>query len=454
MTKGIVKAPDNGQGEKGRAREILAGMPAPPPARSADSSPISTADIDLTGRTLYLPRMPFSGSYLLAAAMRSIGIDSKVTPPSDARTIDLGGKYTSGDECYPQKVVMGDFMKLLEDEKMDPKKIALMMPTANGPCRFGQYAPLQRRILDENGYGDVVILSLTSADGYAGIGEHAEELIRTAWRSVVLTDILMKLLLLTRPYEQNRGQTDRVHQQSMETLAEIISRPGVSHKERMNDLKAALRRIRENFLAIPTTKENRPLIGVVGEIFCRLNTFSNEEMIRRIEEQGGEAWLAGVGEWIWYTTEERFRRYREEKRRFSRDWLKTMLTKQVQLRDEHALMENFQDLFAGREEPHVPELLELAGPYLPSSGSMGEMVLSTGGTIYLQKKGADGVVDISPFTCMNGIVTEAVYPKVSREHDDIPIRVFYFDGTQSDLDRDVGIFLELAKTYRRRRSAD
>src|SRR5680860_812883 len=410
---------DNGNGEKERSRKILASMPTPPPARSADSSPIATAEIDLANRTLYLPRMPFSGSYLLAAAMRSIGLDCRVTPESDSRTMNLGSKYTSGDECYPQKVVMGDFMKILEDE---------------------------------NGYKDVVILSLTSADGYSGIGEHAQELIRTGWRSVVLTDILMKLLLMTRPYEREKGQTDRTHQESLETLGEVISRPGVRHKERMEDLKTALRRIKESFLSIPIRNEDRPLIGVVGEIFCRLNAFSNEEMIRRIEDQGGEAWLAGVSEWIWYTTEEQFRRYREENRRFSRDWLKTMLTKQVQLRDEHALVEDFHDLFAGREEPHVPQLLELANPYLPSYGSMGEMVLSTGGAIYLHKKGADGIMDISPFTCMNGIITEAVYPKVSREHNNIPVRVFYFDGTQSDLDRDVGIFLELAKTYRRRKT--
>ena len=38
---------------------------------------------------------------------------------------------------------------------------------------------------------------------------------------------------------------------------------------------------------------------------------------------------------------------------------------------------------------------------------------------------------------MNGIVTEAVYPVVSRDHDGMPMRIFYFDGTQSDLDRDL-----------------
>jgi hypothetical protein len=52
---------------------------------------------------------------------------------------------------------------------------------------------------------------------------------------------------------------------------------------------------------------------------------------------------------------------------------------------------------------------------------------------------------------MNGIICEAIYPRVSRDLDDMPIRVFYFDGTDRDHDRDVEIFLELANTYRRRK---
>ena len=79
------------------------------------------------------------------------------------------------------------------------------------------------------------------------------------------------------------------------------------------------------------------------------------------------------------------------------------------------------------------------------------MTLSVGKAVFHYYQGCDGVVDISPFTCMNGIVTEAIYPKVSANHDDIPIRNFFFDGTQTDLDRDVGIFMELARTYQARK---
>ena len=75
-----------------------------------------------------------------------------MTPDEDARTLELGGKYTSGDECYPQRIVLGDYLRLIEDHKLDPKKTAFLLPTANGPCRFGQYVGLLRRVLDDQGY--------------------------------------------------------------------------------------------------------------------------------------------------------------------------------------------------------------------------------------------------------------------------------------------------------------
>jgi predicted nucleotide-binding protein (sugar kinase/HSP70/actin superfamily) len=262
---------------------------------------------------------------------------------------------------------------------------------------------------------------------------------------------MMKLLLMTRPYEVNPGQTDKVYLECLDLMDEILSLQGITNRDKLIRLKAVLRRVKDKFAAIPVRQEDRPLVGVVGEIFCRLNTFSNNELIRHIEAQGGECWLTGVGEWVLYTNEEAFRRHREEKTRFGKEWLKTYLTTRIMHRDEHRLAKDFEHIFARRPEPSVPEVLGHAHPYLPQEGALGEMVLSTGGAIAYYYRGADGIVDISPFTCMNGIVTEAVYPRVSRDHDNIPIRVFYFDGTHSDLDRDVGIFLELAKTYKRRK---
>ena len=44
-------------------------------------------EFGLDGRTLYLPQMPYGGSYLLAAAIRSIGFDAWPRPtPTSARS--------------------------------------------------------------------------------------------------------------------------------------------------------------------------------------------------------------------------------------------------------------------------------------------------------------------------------------------------------------------------------
>ncbi len=194
-----------------------------------------------------------------------------------------------------------------------------------------------RRILDDQGYQDVTMMSFTSADGYAGIGDQAGEVIRTAWRAVVVQDILLKLLLMTRPYEVNAGDTDKVYLDGLDIMEAIIAEQGLSNKERMVKLKAGLSKVKTAFTAIPVKQEDRPLIGVVGEIFCRLNTFSNNELLRHIEAQGGECWLTGIGEWVLYTNNEAFRRLREEKRRVSKEWLRTFLTYRIMHKDEKAL---------------------------------------------------------------------------------------------------------------------
>ncbi len=407
----------------------------------------------LNERTIYVPRMSNSGAEALAAALRSIGLNARPSPISDENTLELGAKYTSGEECYPEQITLGNFMKLLEVEKVNPRTIAFLMPTADGPCRFGQYKPLLRKILRDQGYKGTEIFSPTSEDSYGILGDRSDEFVRTTWRGVICTDILRKMLLKTRPYEVNRGDSDRAYKESLDDIIGVLEIEGITHRERLQKLVDVMIGVRDRFRSIPAKyTKDRPLIAVVGEIFCRLNTFSNEDLIRKVEELGGEAWLMGIAEWFYYINTEHWLKLRKHGKRFSKEMLKAKIKNWVQHRDDHRLYSLFKEDFLGYEEPsNVREVLNHSEPYLPQKGALGEMVLSTGGAIYIYNKGGDGVIDISPFTCMNGITCEAVFPIVSRDHDHIPIRNFFFDGTGQDLDRDVGIFLELASTYSHRK---
>ena len=331
--------------------------------------------------------------------------------------------------------------------------MVLFMPTTDGPCRFGQYAPFLAQVLTASGYHQTEIISPSSSNEYEGLGDLAGPFVRTGWRGLIAADILQKMLLRYRPYEVKKGSVDAAYEESLNDLCTTIENTPTTPAVQLRAFRNSLVRSRGRFQAVPIHRDaSTPLIGVVGEIFCRLNTFSNDDLIRRLEEYGGEAWLSDIAEWVWYTNTEHFRKLHLNGRMISKEALVAWVREHVQRRDEHALFEPFREEFIGYEEPDIHELLDDAEPYLPTDGAMGEMVLSVGKAVYLAKKGADGIIDISPFTCMNGIVSEAVYPRISRDLGGIPIRNFYFDGTQSDLDRDLGVYIELARSYRRRKN--
>ncbi len=405
----------------------------------------------LAGRKLWLPRLQVGSSRLFAAVFRSIGADVEILPPSDERTRELGARHTCGDECYPIKLMLGDCLKVLEQPGADQNKIAFLMATVQGPCRFGQYAPYFRSVFRSIGFPNVKIVSPSFENGYADYGEASSVFVRSAWRAVVSADILLKLLLRARPYELTPGSADDFYDESLTDLGRILEVRYRSYPQQMTALQEGLLRVRAGYRALPLRAERgRLLLGIVGEIFCRLNTFSNDELVRRLEAAGAEVWMNDVSEWVWYSNDEMARDHARRGKKFSPEAFAARIRNVFQKKDEHALVSLFHLDFCGREEPDsMRELLDLAEPYLPREGSSGEMVVNVGKAIYFARKGLDGVVDISPFTCMNGIICEAIYPRVSRDNGGIPIRNFYFDGTQSDLERDIGIYLELVRNYRR-----
>jgi len=406
----------------------------------------------LHGKVVYVPAMTDGSVEAFCAVLHWLGIAAQPTPPSDNRTLELGGRFTSGDECYPAQVTVGDFVKVVEQPEFDAKRTVFLMASGGGPCRFGQYAPFLKRLLVELGCSGVTVLSPTTEHGYSEIGDFGTAFVRGVWRALVSADLLRKKLLMTRPYEAVAGTADRAFADSIHDLCKTIEQSCSDYDCQLRMIQESLHRGQRRFESVALAPgPKRPLVGVVGEIFCRLNRFSNQDLVRRLEKQGAECWISDLAEWISYTNGEEARKLRLERQTFSTAMLKCWLRTRIQHHDEHALMEVFGNDFNGHEDPSYDELMALARPYLPNHGVEGEMVMSVGKAAYLSRKGADGIVDISPFTCMNGIVSEAIYPRLSRDLGGIPIRNFYFDGTQSDLDRDVGIYLELARSYREKK---
>ena len=310
------------------------------------------ADHPLAGKTVYIPAMAEGSVEALCAVLRWMGIDARPTPPSSARTLELGGNYTNGDECFPAKITTGDFLKIAQQPGFDAKQTVFLMGTTDGPCRFGQYAPFLRKVLREQDFGDVQVLSPHGEHGYSDFQDFDTAFVRTAWRAVVSADILRKSLLQTRPYETLPGAADRVFHESLEEFCQTLEQSCSDSGCQMRSLIASLLRARARFRAVPARFDvSRPLIGIVGEIFCRLNNFSNQDLVRRLEAAGAECWMADIAEWIAYTNMEEVRNLRLAGRTYSWEMLKSKLRSRIQHADEHALRSLFVEDFAGYEEP-------------------------------------------------------------------------------------------------------
>jgi len=371
-------------------------------------------------RKIYIPYM-CDHAYATAAALRACGVDADVFPESNEETLIWGRKLTTGKECYPCILTTGDMVKIVKQDDFDPNRAAFFMPSGRGPCRFGQYHRFHRLVLDELGFENVPIYSPDQDESlYADFDIMGGKFLRLGWQGIVAVDLLTKKLLETRPYEKNKGETNRIYEECFSLVCETIEKEG--------DLEKTMIEARDRFDAIETSGNGqKPLIGIVGEIYVRSNRFANEDVLDKVEQFGGEAWLAPLSEWIHYINA-MGRRRSLEKKHFS-NLLKIALTEYYQRKDEHRLEKIFRRHLRHGEEPSTREVLDQASPYLHYSFE-GEAILSIGKTVDFCKKGASGVINVMPFTCMPGTVVSALLKRYREENNNLPVLNMAYDGQE------------------------
>ena len=180
-------------------------------------------DHPLAGKTVYIPTMADGSAEAFAAVFRWLGVDALPTPASDEQTREFGSRYTNGDECYPAKVVVGDFIRVIQQPGFDAQAHHVFH------AHRGRAVPLWPirarcwgKILREIGYGDVQILSPTSKNSYADLGEISTPFMRGGWRALVAASVLRKALHRKRPYETVPGSSDKAYEEGIADLCSAI----------------------------------------------------------------------------------------------------------------------------------------------------------------------------------------------------------------------------------------
>ena len=428
----------------------------------------------LANKTLLLPEMGRSASFLLAAAMRSFHIDAQVM--KTYKGLQLGKQYTSGKECFPCQVTLGDVLYHLEREKerlgeaFRSENYLYFMAEAGGPCRFGMYNKLHRIILDSmDGFSKTDIASLSSEDSYALGGlmapEAAKHFRRTAFVAIVIGDVLDRILWKTRPYEKEEGQAEYYYEEALETMCRAMETH--ARTKRFSQILKILDKVavRAGDTIDPSLLP-KPLIGMVGEIYLRTHRESNQNLIKLLESHGGEVVNASIAEWVNYVSYDNMHKAKREVisafrqrdldsfREHVRNWLsnRTELTYQYFRMDQvYRTVRKHLPINEDHRINKIEKQLDNGRLFCFDVGT--EAALSIGGALEYCLHGFDGIVNVFPFTCMPSTMCSAILrPLLDRRQ--VPYIDAAYDGTyQPNLEAIIRTFMYQAAQHQKKYAA-
>lgn len=320
---------------------------------------------------------------LMKDLLTRLEVDFVVPPQTTTRTIKLGSRYAPEFACLPLKITIGNLI-----EGLEAGADTLIMAGGIGPCRFGYYADIQRRIIAEAGYGfEMIVVEPVSAGIFDFIRTFKRlapkknvwqiwNAIKTSFGKARAIDELEKKALQVRGFERSLGDTDRARKKALHLLDRAFLKEEIEQARR-----EALSLISNVEQVIP---ESYLKIGLVGEFYLLLEPFANFDL---------EGFLGQMGVYL-------------EKAVYLSDWIGPSDLNPVQ----------------GLAEE---EVAAAAWPYL-SQHVGGEGRSTIGHVVDCQRRGFDGVIHLLPFTCMPETIAKSILPKVSRELD-IPILTVVID---------------------------
>ncbi len=237
--------------------------------------------------TILIPQMIPVHFELFETALKSCGYNAVLLRECTQHTVETGLKYVNNDACYPSILTTGQFIEALESGKYDVNKTAIIMSQTGGGCRATNYIGFIRKALKDAGFEQVPVISfnLVGMEKNAGF-KLTPKLIEKLLRSIMLGDLLQKMLHKNRAYEINKGESDRLYNKWIEKSKEIIA------KGTWKQFRQTIYDIVEDFEKIELDmSEEKPRVGIVGEVLIKYHPFGNNFVAEMLEKEGAEVVL-------------------------------------------------------------------------------------------------------------------------------------------------------------------
>ncbi|MDO5437330.1 MAG: acyl-CoA dehydratase activase-related protein [bacterium] len=320
-----------------------------------------------------------------AAALRKMGIEPFIPPYTSKKTLSLGTKNSPEAICLPYKLILGNFMEAIEG---GADYVAMI--TSPGICRLGEYGKSIKNVLSDLGY-EANFIELNLYNGFQGMWDFLTELtgnknpitiiraINIAVRKVFAIDEIENFYSYYRAREYNIGDSEKAYKKAIKLVDKALTT-----RELKKALKEGLKEIAKVKI---DTKKDVLHVDLTGEIFLVLDSFANQNIEKELGKMGVQT--------------------------------RRSLTVSGFLKD--AIIPKM----CKKGETHLERAFRMAKPYLMRDIG-GDALECISDVMYANERGTDGLIHVSPFTCMPEIMSQNIFPKM-REDVNLPILSLIMD---------------------------
>lgn len=208
------------------------------------------------------------------------GLEVKYAPPITKKTVFLGSKYSPDTLCLPFKYNLGNYIEALENG-------ANILFQFGGGCRYGNYAPLQEKILKDMGY-DFIFCEfikngkLSFKHIYSIFKEFNGDLTKTFLIREILI-IMIKIMMFDSLCNYERKKVSILHDGFKKLRYKFIN--DLKDEKNIFNLFKTYFLYRNKYRKVKC-KKPKLKIGIIGELYTSMepfSTFSLEDELKKMD---------------------------------------------------------------------------------------------------------------------------------------------------------------------------
>ena len=282
---------------------------------------------------------------LIRAVFQGCGYNCEKLPVPDVAGFQTGKEFGNNGQCNPTYFTVGNlvqYLQFLEKRGLSRQHIldhyVFFTAGSCGPCRFGMYEAEYRFALQNAGFDGFRVLLFKDSDGIKA--ESGEPGLKFSvdfgfgmLNAMHLGDVINDLIYQIRPFEVNKGETDRVFRETVDGLCADLKNRKAFEIEQLapdwakakfknnkilrntfnvfgkwhenmwgKDYLTALRNAKERLDSIEVDRLRvKPVVKITGEFWAQLTEGDgNFHMFEFLEREGAQVIVEPIATWVAY----------------------------------------------------------------------------------------------------------------------------------------------------------